>query len=372
MDRRERTLKEAAMTDERLSLFYKEGGSDKFYFISIEPQGGGFVVPFTFGRRGTTGQSGTKTPNGPVPYEKAKKLFDSIMNEKMAKGYSPGEGMKPYAGTPGEKKATGINCQLLNPVEEREAERLIRHLDFVAQEKFDGRRMLIRWHDGAATGINRKGLECGFPAPLEADAREIGRRAARFVIDGEAVGDKLHAFDILSLDGDDLREKPYLERLGVLTGLFAGRRSIVVVKTAHAPKDKQALFDSVRRAGGEGVVFKDMHAPYKAGRPASGGCQLKFKFVSTLSAIVARVNARRSVALELLDGKKRLAVGNVTIPPNAAIPKAGDILEVRYLYYNAGGSLYQPVYLAVREDLSAEDCVAAQLKHRASQEDDDA
>ena len=357
------------MTGEQLSLFYKDGGSDKFYLISIEPQGGGFVVPFTFGRRGTTGQSGTKTPSGPVPYEKAKKIFDSVVNEKMAKGYSPGEGMKPYAGTPSEKKATGINCQLLNSVEEHEAERLIQHPDFVAQEKFDGRRMLIRWQNGTATGINRKGLECGFPSPMEADAKQIGLRAAHFVIDGEAVGDKLHAFDILSRDGDDLREKPYLHRLDVLSALLAGLRNVVAVKTAHSPKDKQALFDSVRRAGGEGVVFKGKNAPYKAGRPASGGCQLKFKFVSTLSAIVAQANAKRSVALELLDGKKRVAVGNVTIPPNAPIPKAGDIVEVRYLYYIAGGSLFQPVCLGVRDDIEPAECTLDQLKLKAQAEE---
>jgi len=45
----------------------------------------------------------------------------------------------------------------------------------------------------------------------------------------------------------------------------------------------------------EGVVFKRLDAPYTPGRPGSGGTQLKHKFCATLSAVVARVNAQRSV-----------------------------------------------------------------------------
>jgi bifunctional non-homologous end joining protein LigD len=43
-------------------------------------------------------------------------------------------------------------------------------------------------------------------------------------------------------------------------------------------------------------------------------------------------------------------VGNVTIPANHALPKVGDLVEVRYLYHYPGGSLYQPIYLGSRSD----------------------
>ncbi|MCK6473792.1 MAG: hypothetical protein L6R28_18880, partial [Planctomycetes bacterium] len=80
---------------------------------------------------------------------------------------------------------------------------------------------------------------------------------------------------------------------------------------------------------------------------------------------------KRSVGLEVLDGKKRVHVGNVTIPGKQPIPKAGQIVETKYLYAYPGGSLYQPVYLGVRKDILASDCVIAQLKYRRDDADAD-
>jgi len=70
---------------EQISLYYREGSSDKVYQVTLEQKGGAWIVNFAFGRRGTTLQSGTKT-SSPVPYDKAKKIYDKIVAEKMAKG----------------------------------------------------------------------------------------------------------------------------------------------------------------------------------------------------------------------------------------------------------------------------------------------
>jgi len=67
-----------------------------------------------------------------------------------------------------------------------------------------------------------------------------------------------------------------------------------------------------------------------AGRPNSGGNQLKFKFYDTASVIVTKVNDKRSVGISLLDNETAVFMGNVTISVNQEIPKAGDIIEVRY------------------------------------------
>lgn len=45
----------------RITLYYREGSSDKGYHAVIEPQGAGFVVNFAYGRRGSTMNTGTKT-----------------------------------------------------------------------------------------------------------------------------------------------------------------------------------------------------------------------------------------------------------------------------------------------------------------------
>lgn len=57
-----------------------------------------------------------------------------------------------------------------------------------------------------------------------------------------------------------------------------------------------------------------------------------------------------------------IPVGNVTIPANYPIPAVGSLVEVKYLYFFPGGSLYQPQYLGVRSDADRGDCDIAKLK----------
>ncbi len=78
------------------------------------------------------------------------------------------------------------------------------------------------------------------------------------------------------------------------------------------------------------------------------------------------------MALELAgNGGGRMPVGKVTIPPNHAVPRRGEVVEVRYLYAYPGGSLYQPVYLGRRDDVTPVDCLLAQLKFKAPDDEQD-
>ena len=81
---------------------------------------------------------------------------------------------------------------------------------------------------------------------------------------------------------------------------------------------------------------------------------------------------KRSVRLELLDAGRERRVGSVTVPPNHAVPAAGDVVEVRYLYAfpGDGGSLYQPVYLGRRDDVVPDACTTGQLKFKPAGDDD--
>src|ERR1039457_3532182 len=80
---------------ETITLYYREGSSDKVYQASIEPVGELFVVNFAYGRRGSTLSSGTKN-SSPVDYDMAKRTYDKLVREKMAKGYTPGPDGTPY------------------------------------------------------------------------------------------------------------------------------------------------------------------------------------------------------------------------------------------------------------------------------------
>jgi len=355
-----------------ITLYFREGNSDKVYQASLQPQGAGFVVNFAFGRRGSTLQTGTKTAN-PVDYQAAVNAYDKLVKEKMAKGYTPGQDGTPYQGTEREAAATGIFPQLLNPIDQNQAEKLIADDDWWMQEKFDGKRILIRKDGDHVIGINRKGLVVALPQPVAQQARTIGGR--QWLMDGEAVGDIYFAFDLLEQDGVDLRKQPYSHRLDALSVIVVpGRKGAIRVRgTATGTAQKQEMLSALYRIKAEGVVFKRHAAPYTPGRPASGGDQLKLKFTATASCIVAKANGtKRSVALVLLEGGKRITVGNVTVPANQEIPKAGSVIEVRYLYAYSGGSLFQPVCLGQRDDIEPAACTLSQLKYKVVGEDEEA
>lgn len=353
-------------TIQSASLHYREGNSDKVYHAAIEPSGEGYIVTFAYGRRGNTLTSGTKT-NYPVTFADATKAFNKLINSKLAKGYqhsnaSPSDAM-PYQQSGNEGTDSGIRCQLLNPIESLDVTRMLCDHRHCLQEKHDGRRLMVRKKGDEIIGINRRGLIVAIPDAIRDAVRQIPHNV---LIDGEAVGDTLHAFDILEVDGRCLRERRYIDRFSCLfmvipTALGALRW----VSTTVTPQDKIDTYEELRLSQCEGVVFKDMEAIYSPGRPNSGGPQMKYKFVESASFVVTGINAQRSVMLGLYEGKKLVSAGNVSIPPNHDIPAKGDIVEVRYLYaFKQSGSIYQPFYLGKRDDIPASECAVEQLKYK--------
>ena len=88
--------------------------------------------------------------------------------------------------------------------------------------------------------------------------------------------------------------------------------------------------------------------------------------MESASFVVTLVHpTKRSVSLGLYARSEIVEAGNVTIPPNHDIPKAGTVVEVRYLYaFRQSGAVYQPCYLGEREDIEPAECTVSQLKYR--------
>ena len=342
---------------ENTTLFYQQERSDKIYKVSLEEIDSKFIVNFAYGRRGSTLKTGTKTQIA-TEYEKAKKIYDKLVLSKTSKGYMPSEDNSNYVHT-SDQLNTGIHCQLLNPIEELELNGLIADESWWMQEKKDGKRMLIK-KDDKIIAINRKGLLVGAPDSIIKSADKIKKS---FIIDGEAIDETLYAFDLLFFDGEDLKEKPYTKRYKLLRDIGFSE-NIQIVKTAYSTDEKKILFQKLKNDNVEGVVFKKYDATYHAGRPNSGGTQLKFKFYETASLIVSKINDKRSVGMSLLQEGKEIFVGNVTISINKDVPKEGEIIEVRYLYAYQNGSLYQPTFLMVRDDIDKAECILEQLKYK--------
>jgi ATP-dependent DNA ligase len=93
--------------------------------------------------------------------------------------------------------------------------------------------------------------------------------------DGVAIFDALHrrgtvteamlyAFDLLELDGEDLRSLPLGDRKKRLARLLGGRR-LGIVLSDHTDEDGTTIFLQACKMGLEGIVSKRLSAPYRSG-----------------------------------------------------------------------------------------------------------
>ena len=92
-----------------------------------------------------------------------------------------------------------------------------------------------------------------------------------------------HFFDLLHVDGRDLLDSPGHERLAALDALVPEQHRVRRLVTSDATAADAFAAETVA-AGHEGVVLKDLSAPYAAGR--RGSAWVKVKPVHTLDLVV--------------------------------------------------------------------------------------
>lgn len=362
--------------NERIELHYQGNGSDKVYVVELkQTTTGNYLVHCHYGRRGGTLNFADKTPS-PVSHLTAKTIFDKVVKEKTSKGYQVVSHTHPTGSTPAaapSKPAPGpkpvlpgvLMPQLLNPVCEGELESLLDSDEWWAQEKMDGeRRPVSNDGNGKWSGWNKKGEMVALPEIVVQELNKTPFRADT-VLDGEIIGDVYFPFDVIMLNGRNLRDAQLQDRARALLDIQLSEHIRPVSYFRHTD-DKRGLLAKVKGENGEGLVFKRRDSFYVPGRPNSGGDQLKHKFVESATLTVWKRNqGKRSVQVAGYDENRQLVeLGSVTIPANHEVPEKGAIVEIRYLYAYKGGSLYQPVYLGVRNDQTIEDCVISQLKYK--------
>ncbi|ATQ76876.1 hypothetical protein CR152_21880 [Massilia violaceinigra] len=353
------------MEKESVSLYQTKGSTDKEYHCHLDPVDGGWVVYGRNGRRGSalTHQAKTATP---LPYAEAKGIYDTLVRTKLKGGYSPDDAGVPYQGTDLESDFTGVLPQLLKPIADEHAARLLRDDDWVMQEKDDGhRRMVSVKAPGELVGSKRN----GFPAPLPLGVvADLSALPAGTILDGEALpGPRLSIFDILELGGRRLHELGFEERHALLTTTVKSGANVSVSPVYKGTASKTEAFERIRQKRGEGVVFRKKDATYAHGRPASGGDALKHVFYETGTFVVDRVaKDKRSVHVVVFDAAgAKVDMGKVTISSNVDIPPVGALVDVRYLYAHPDGKLHISTYKGIRDDLDISACSAAQLKYKA-------
>ena len=83
-----------------------------------------------------------------------------------------------------------------------------------------------------------------------------------------------HAFDLLFLEGFDLRKSPQIERMRVLKTLFDETKSPILYSN-HLVTDGNEMFAHFCKLGFEGIVSKNAEAPYRSDRN-EGWIKLKY------------------------------------------------------------------------------------------------
>ncbi|SLN47210.1 DNA ligase D [Oceanibacterium hippocampi] len=159
--------------------------------------------------------------------------------------------------------------------------------DWLHEVKFDGYRCLVAIGGGTVRCYTRGGHDWTDRFAGIADAA-ADLECGRALIDGEVVAAgqsgsstfsalqaalksggslRFYAFDLLSLDGEDLRKRPLIERKERLATLLeSAGRSGVLRYSEHVRGSGPEVFRSICRAGQEGIVSKRADAPYSGRR----------------------------------------------------------------------------------------------------------
>src|SRR4029077_10905091 len=154
--------------------------------------------------------------------------------------------------------------------------------DWLHEVKYDGYRLRVERDGDRVRLITRGGYDWTKRYPWIVEAA-LKNRHKQFVIDGEAVvlgvdgiSDfnalhsgkhddevQLYAFDIMALDGDDLRNLPLSLRKTNLERLFARRPDGIFVAPFETGEIGPDLFRAACNMGLEGLVSKRRDRPYR-------------------------------------------------------------------------------------------------------------
>lgn len=164
---------------------------------------------------------------------------------------------------------------------------------WVHEIKFDGYRTIARVIDGKVQLITRSGIDwtkrygdlpkefAKLPVKqaiidgeiVVLDEKGISRFSALQDALSEGAGSKLHfyAFDLLYLDGFDLRGAKILQRKQLLAQLLGGHVSgrSAIQLSDHVEGEGDALYERASELGLEGIVSKRADAKYQSGRTST-------------------------------------------------------------------------------------------------------
>lgn len=290
--------------------------------------------------------------------------------------------------------------------------------DWVFESKWDGFRMVATIENGSVSLYSRNGkLVSESYRPVARALERIGRDA---VIDGELVAldpqgvsrfqllqNALRTqarlryciFDLMFLDGKDLRRLPLTERKERLEGVLPNDRLLGF--SEHRWEHGTRYFKEARKLRLEGLMAKRARSPYLSGVRSTDW--LKIKAVRRQEVAIVGFTAPRgsrpcfgALVLAVREGDAWRYVGHVgtgfshalleeihrrlwplRVPSSPFRGRVKDqdattwvkpelVAEVKFTEWTAAGEMRHPVFLGLREDKRPEEAVREKEKTRAA------
>jgi bifunctional non-homologous end joining protein LigD len=288
--------------------------------------------------------------------------------------------------------------------------------DWVFETKWDGFRLVARIEKGSVTLYSRSGLIVSDNYKPIAQALENVNHDA--VIDGELVALDEHgisrfqllqnalnttanlhycAFDIMFLDGEDLRDLPLVERKKRLKAVLP--RHPLLIYSDHWPEHGKRAFHEAEKLGLEGIIAKRARSRYLSGARSRDWLKVKTgrrqeavivgftaprrsrEYFGALVLAVRHEGAWRYVGrvgtgfshamLKDLHGKLwPLRTASSPFPQRvkeeASITwvKPKLVTEVRFTEWTGEGEMRHPAFLGLREDKKPVDVVLEKEQQR--------
>jgi bifunctional non-homologous end joining protein LigD len=279
---------------------------------------------------------------------------------------------------------------------------------WIFETKWDGYRAIASVQNGKAELYSRNQLSFNeIYAPIRSAVEKIPHNV---VLDGEVVilgannytdfqalqnyrstrKGKLtyEVFDLLHLDGHDLKELTLIERKTLLQELVKQLNDPVVKYSAHVAEKGIKLFEKAKEKGWEGIIAKNGESEYLEGDRSLNW--LKVKVLNQQEVIICGYTEPRgsrkkigALILGVYEGKKLRYIGHCgggfndqglndmhqllqkyiqesspfaeRIKTNTAVTWLKPVLvcEVKFAGWTADGILRQPIFVALREDKPA-------------------
>jgi len=284
------------------------------------------------------------------------------------------------------------------------------HEDWIYEKKLDGYRA-IGHTDKKAKLISRNGIDFSHQYAKVLDSLKAIKKDA--ILDGELViedkdgksrfqdiqhyeGDtknltlKYYVFDLLSLDGHDLRDMELFKRKELLKSLSAAfPKNGTVIYHDHIKEKGTDLLKQAAKEGWEGIIGKDINSYYNSGKRTDRW--LKFKITNSQEALIcgftAPTGSRKhfgALILGMNKGDHIVYIGNCgtgfdeaalkelfgNMEPLITDKKPFDekphnrtkitwlkpklVCEVTYSEWTEDGHLRHPVYKGLRADKNAD------------------